>query len=241
MSTEYGLQLYSVRDAVAADMRTTLANVAEIGYKKVEFAGFGGLSAEELAEELRRNSLVAVGTHTGVDALSEEKLAATIAYHKTIGCHNLIIPSADTSTNQALESLIETVNRVQPLLEKEGITLHYHNHAVEWQPNQDGAIPELELFARTALRFEIDVYWTYVAGEDPVSRLQEFSDRVSLIHLKDGTKEAGTYLGRGHVPIPAIREWALAHGVDMIVESEDQTPDGITEVTACFRYLETLA
>lgn len=43
---EYGLQLYSVRDITASDLEGTLKQVAELGYKFVEFAGFFGHSAE---------------------------------------------------------------------------------------------------------------------------------------------------------------------------------------------------
>ena len=45
--TEYGLQLYSVRDAMQENMAETIKKVAELGYKTVETAGFFGKSAEE--------------------------------------------------------------------------------------------------------------------------------------------------------------------------------------------------
>src|SRR6266496_4304336 len=35
-----GLQLYTVRDKMKEDFEATLARVAEIGYKEVEFAGY---------------------------------------------------------------------------------------------------------------------------------------------------------------------------------------------------------
>ncbi|HJU64811.1 MAG TPA: hypothetical protein VJ596_04005, partial [Gemmatimonadaceae bacterium] len=40
-----GLQLYTVRDAMARDFEGTLARVAQIGYREVEFAGYFDRSA----------------------------------------------------------------------------------------------------------------------------------------------------------------------------------------------------
>jgi len=39
------LELYTVRDETARDFAGTLRRVADMGYKAVEFAGYGGLSA----------------------------------------------------------------------------------------------------------------------------------------------------------------------------------------------------
>ena len=44
-----GVQLYTVRDLMKADLPGTLAQVAGIGYKEVEFAGyFGPISSKRL-------------------------------------------------------------------------------------------------------------------------------------------------------------------------------------------------
>ncbi len=45
MYNGYGIQLYSVRDAMSKDVASTLENIAGLGYKYVEFAGFFGHSA----------------------------------------------------------------------------------------------------------------------------------------------------------------------------------------------------
>ena len=48
MEQKYGLQLYSVRDAMEADFENALKQVAEMGYTYVEFAGFFGKPIEEI-------------------------------------------------------------------------------------------------------------------------------------------------------------------------------------------------
>lgn len=242
MSISYGLQLYSLRDLLTGtNMTEVLKRTAAIGYQSVEFAGYGGLSAKELKSALEETNLFPIGTHIGLDMLKSDCIEETIAFHKELGCTNLVIPYADTSTKEALDLLINTLNEAQPLAEQAGMKLHYHNHYQEFAPNQDGLIPEEELYRRTSIQFEIDVFWAYVAGVDPLELLNRFGRRVSLIHLKDGKSDhSGAYLGKGEVSIADIRDYAVQNEIGMIVESEDQHPDGITEVTACFNYLKKL-
>src|SRR3984885_16035776 len=45
-----GLQLYTVRAALEADFDGTLARVAAIGYREVEFAGYLGHSSRQVSE-----------------------------------------------------------------------------------------------------------------------------------------------------------------------------------------------
>ena len=54
-----GLQLYTVRDQMKADFDGTLARIAAIGYKEVEFAGYYDRTPEQV-----KNSLVVFGIDT---------------------------------------------------------------------------------------------------------------------------------------------------------------------------------
>ena len=40
--TQYGLQMYSLRDITGDDLKGALKQVADMGYKYIEFAGFFG-------------------------------------------------------------------------------------------------------------------------------------------------------------------------------------------------------
>ena len=51
---EYGIQLYSVRDLSSKSLDEALRQVAEIGYRFVEFAGFFDHTADEVAEMLHK-------------------------------------------------------------------------------------------------------------------------------------------------------------------------------------------
>lgn len=238
---EYGLQMFSLRDITPTDLEGALRRVAEMGYRFVEFAGFFGHSAAEVRRMLDTYGLEVSGTHTRLCELAPDVIEQTIAYHKEIGNQNIIIPNADFSTKEALDHVIELINEAQPKLAAEGITLGYHNHHYEFIKTDYDCLIHHELQTRTSVDFEIDTYWAFVAGEDPIAVLERLGDRVHVIHLKDGIPgEKGTSLGLGKAPVEAVVRYAAAHGIRMVVESEGCEPSGLEEVGRCMDYLRSI-
>lgn len=240
---QYGLQLYSARDAAGENYQAMLKSVADMGYTLVESAGFYGNSAEQVKKMLDEYRLTLVSTHTGWGEVVD-RLEETIAYHKAVGCCDLVIPGAPLGTKEEVDFAVETINRIQPILAESGIRLHYHNHSGEFLKNRDGIVAEYELINRTGILLEIDTFWAYHAGVDPVSLMEAYKDRISLIHLKDGISEEGRAIGKslglGKAPILAVREKAIELGITMIVESEGLEPTGLEESRRCIDFLKTL-
>jgi len=242
----YGLQLYSVRDVTKVDMDKALREVAAMGYEFVEFAGFFDIPAEEIKAMLDKYSLKAYATHTNVALAQDDVLEETIAYHKTIGCKNLIFPGADLKTGAKIDAFVKWVNKLQPRLAEEGIELHYHNHSHEFQPNEDGRYIHYELEKKTNLKFEIDTFWAFNADRDPIALLERLKDRISVIHLKDGIKAVngekakGKALGEGEAPVADVIKKAKELGIVMVVESEGLQPDGLSEVARCADFLKKI-
>lgn len=252
--TEYGLQMYSVRDITKDDLKGALKAVAEMGYKYVEFAGFFDNTAEDVKAWLDEYGLVASGTHTKLDALTDETIDETIRYHQVIGCKNLIVPSAKWKTEEQMEENIAALNAAQKKLAAAGITLGYHNHSGEFYETPYGKVVEDELIARTDIAIQIDTFWLFNAGIDPVPYLEAHKDRIRVIHLKDGiiskdTKGSfadakngaeGKSVGSGDAPVKAVREWAIKNNVLMVIESEGLDPTGPEEVKRCIDVLRAL-
>ena len=237
---EYGVQLYSVRDITGSSMGEALSGVAQQGYSFVEFAGFFGIGAQEISAMLKEYGLKVSGTHTGLAELLE-KTEETIAYHKQIGNINIFVPYAELDTQQKLDAFIENINTVQKKLENSGIRLGYHNHAHEFKQNTDGSVAFEQLIYRTELDLEIDTFWAYAAGIDPVKLLDRLHDRVPVIHIKDGYENGeGMPLGMGTAPVKAVYQAAVKYGIPMVVESETLKPSGLSETDICIRYLRSL-
>lgn len=237
---KYGIQMYSLRDITGKNLDGALKAVSEIGYKYVEFAGFFGHSAEDVRRMLDKYNLEVSGTHTAWHEVAND-FQNTVRYHKTIGNKNIIVPGADLSTKDKLDAFIEMYNEFAPKLKAEGITFQYHNHSHEFYPAKEGYEIHKELEIRTEMMFEIDTFWAFNAGRDPVEMISRLKDRINCIHLKDGMKNGeGLSLGLGEAPVEAVRSKAIELGFMMIVESEGCKPTGIEEVTRCFKYLESL-
>ncbi|MDO4354978.1 MAG: sugar phosphate isomerase/epimerase [Clostridia bacterium] len=234
----YGLQLFSVRDITKDDLQGALKKVAELGYESVEFAGFFGHTPEEVTGWLKEYGLKVGGTHTGMKEIDGD-FEGTLAYHKAIGNKNIIVPWAELKTKAQVDELIDQLNKYEPLLRKEGIALGYHNHDFEFKPNEDGVVPYDEIVARTHIDLEIDTFWVYAAGKNPVELMEQLKDRVHLIHIKDGLANGdGFPLGKGTAPVADVYRKAKELGIQMVVESETLTPDGITEAQICIDYLK---
>ena len=107
---EYGLQMYSVRDVTKENLKDALRQVAEMGYKHVEFAGFFGNTAEDVKAWLDEFGLAVSATHTGCAEITPDNIKKTIAYHQALGCTDLIVPGARYNTPEELEYTIALLN-----------------------------------------------------------------------------------------------------------------------------------
>ena len=231
--------MFSVRDLTDKDLEGALKAVAEMGYKYVEYAGFFGHSAEQVKEWQDKYGLKCSGTHSGWEDLRPEKIEETIAYHKIIGNPNYIIPGADLNTLDKIIDFCAVMNKAQIRLAAEGINLAYHNHSHEFEVMPWGSTIHSELEKRGTFNFEIDTFWAFNAGIDPIAILQRLAGRINVIHLKDGLKGGhGRALGEGEAPVLAVREYAIKKGLRMVVESETLTPTGLEEVKRCIDFLK---
>lgn len=238
---KYGIQLYSIRDVAKESLRDALKCAADTGYKFVEFAGFFGNSAEDVRAWLNEFGLEVSGTHTSPEELTPDKIEETIKYHKIIGNKNIIIPGIDFTTREALDKAVELINFANDALAKEGITLGYHNHYKEFFTMDYGAVVHKEFEERTNVNFEIDTFWAFNAGEDPIALLERLKDRINVIHLKDGLENRkGKALGEGYAPVEKVLDKAIELGFTIVVESEGLDPSGPEEIARCFRFLKGL-
>src|SRR5690554_5959396 len=89
-----GLQLYTLRENMAEDYVGTLKKVAALGYKTVEFAGYGGISAKEMKKILDDLGLKGVSSHVSFQSLQDEP-NRQIEYSLEIESDYIICPYLD--------------------------------------------------------------------------------------------------------------------------------------------------
>ena len=131
-----GIQLYTLRDLMKDDFKGTIKKVADIGYDAVEFAGYGGLSAKEMALLLNDLGLKVAGTHEGFGNL-EKDIDAIIDYQSEIGNKFIVCPSMPGEWREkGADGFREFGERLSKIGEKTsaaGIQLCYHNHSFEFK------------------------------------------------------------------------------------------------------------
>ena len=219
-----GLQLYSLRDAMAQDLGAALDSVQSWGFRYVEDGNDGtyGLPFGEYHALLREHGLEMVSVSATYAEL-RDSVQQVVARARAYGARYAVcfwIPHADTVlTPIEAEAAGEVFNAAGAVLAEAGITLAYHPHGYEFGAHPAGGTV-LDALIRDArdYRFEMDVYWIAVPGQDPLAWLRRYPDAWVLMHLKDCGRGAGRIptlphandvdwnvtLGTGQLPIAAV-------------------------------------
>jgi sugar phosphate isomerase/epimerase len=189
-----GVQLYTVRDAMQKDFEGTLAKVAAIGYKEVEFAGYFDKPPQQIKEILSRNNLTSPSAHIDYASLTGDAWSKAIGAAQTIGHEYLINAWVDEAVRKepgSWKRIAETYNRAGEISQKAGIQFAYHNHNFEFAP-VEGKLPYdflLETCDPKLVQMEMDLCWITSAGKDPVDYFRRYPGRFPLVHVKGLSKK----------------------------------------------------
>ncbi|MDF1574086.1 MAG: sugar phosphate isomerase/epimerase [Bacteroidales bacterium] len=240
-----GLQLYSIRDAVAEDVPGSLQKVSDMGYKYLELAGytdgkFYGYAPAEFKKMVNDLGMEILSSHTMVEAagitLDNARIMADA--HAALDAKYCIQPWVE-EVDRNIESykrMIADWNQVGQIMKETGIQFGYHNHNFEFL-NIDGIVPYYDLFMTEMdadlITMEIDLYWVTKAGQDPVEMFKKYPGRFQLFHLKDMYEETPPYfdvikddispVGAGKIDFKRIMaEKELAGMKHFFVEDDNQ-------------------
>jgi sugar phosphate isomerase/epimerase len=256
-----GVQLYTARDEMKRDFEGTIARVAEIGYKEVEFAGYFERSPAAVRAVLGRNGLTAPATHVDYKSLSPESWPKVIETSKTIGHRYIVMPWVDEELRNAPDAwkrIAETLNRAGRASQEAGIQLAYHNHWFEFIPT-GGELPYDLLLAECdpkLVAMELDLCWIVVGGQDPLAYFERHPGRFPLVHVKDikklpkvdasGKQDFGdslqdmTEVGGGIIDWKRIFARADKAGIKHYIVEHDNPKAPFDSIKASFAYLHRL-
>ena len=214
--TRIGVQLYTVRDLLKQDFEGTLAQVAHIGFKEVEFAQYfadlGNLNPppKRVRQILDSDGLSAPSGHVPYSALSPENWPRVLEGAAILGQKYIVNPSIDRDLTKRVDGwkrAAEVFNRAGTESLRAGIQLAYHNHTEEFQP-VEGQLPyDILLSAADGklVKMEMDLGWAHVAGANPLDYFAKYPGRFPLVHVKDFDKDGTmTEVGSGVIDWKAI-------------------------------------
>lgn len=244
-----GLQLYSVRDVLPKDYAGTLKQIAALGYREVEAAGFFGHTPMDVKQAMDHAGLHCVSAHYPLKDLLP-KLDETIQYGKDLGLEYIVCSSPmlkdqsrvkESGSRAARESMTledwrwnaEQFNRIGEKVNAAGMHFAYHNHTPEFR-SENGVLFYDELLKSTdpaKVSMELDCGWAVVAGQKPAELLSRYPTRICMLHVKDfkltsdstpSNPPPSTELGHGTIDYHPIFEAAKKANIKHIFVEQEQ-------------------
>jgi sugar phosphate isomerase/epimerase len=264
-----GVQLYSVRYAMAQDFDGSLAKVAAAGYKNVELAEFSfddsqvryfKKTPQEVRAALNQHGLDAISTHLNYKFLSPESFPKVLEASKLLGHKYIVCPWIEEEVRKQPDSwsrICETFNRVGEACKNAGFQFGYHNHWFEFLP-VDGKLPYdilLKGCDPQLVKMEMDLCWITSAGADPLKYFDLYPGRFPLVHVKDlkkippitagGAQNFGdtvdlTEVGSGIVDWKRIFAQSDKAGIKYYIVEHDHPKQPFESIKTSYDYLVNL-
>ncbi|HKS95454.1 MAG TPA: sugar phosphate isomerase/epimerase [Terriglobia bacterium] len=233
----FGLQLYTVRHALAKDLEGTLRQISAIGYREVELYSFFNRPASVTRRALQEAALTCPSGHYMLAEL-RSGLAERIANAQELGLSYMVCALLQPHERKGLDDyrrLADWFNQIGEQTQRAGLKFVYHCHNFEFT-TYDGVTALDELLRRTnpqLVEIELDTYWVSRAGRDPAACLNKYPGRFSLLHLKDmkpghapttdfkAGLDAFTEVGQGAMEWKRLLQAAMASGVKHYFVEQD--------------------
>ena len=261
-SDQISIQLYTLRDQLAIDLEGTLAALGEIGYTRVEHAGFVGRPVEEFKAALDAAGLRSTSGHVLIpQPFDAAAWSASLADANTLGSRHIVHPffgidfatGEVTRTTAPWRAFARDLNRAGRMARDAGLKLGYHNHNWEFfrltdNPAQTAYDVLTEATDPDLVHLELDLFWATRGARDPVDLIEQNKGRVLQYHVKD-MNQAGSFEdpGQGLLDFARIFRHSDEAGVrEYIVERDDagtpprQPADALDTARVGYQFLRTV-
>jgi len=249
--SQVAAQLYTVRDTcqTAEAFALTAKRVREIGYTAVQLSGIGPIADAEVMAILKGEGLRICATHEPSQLILDEPAKAA-EHLQQLGCTLTAYPypaGVDFSDAEQVETLVRKLDAAGAVFRQAGLTLSYHNHAIEFVKYEGAPVLDY-IFAQTSplhLASELDTFWIHYGGGDVVEWVNKLSGRLPAMHLKDygfttENKHTWCEIGAGTLPFDRIIPAAEAGGCEWFIVEQDTCPgDPIDSLRQSFDYLRS--
>ena len=190
-----GLELYSVREELAKDPKTTVRAVAGMGYQCVEFYApyfqWTDTETKDMRKLLDDLGVRCFSTHNDSAYFAADKLMRARDLNSILGSRYMVMASAHPGPGlDGWKKVADTLNDSAEKLESSGIKTGYHNHQPEFR-RLEGQRP-MEILAKNtkpAVMLQLDVGTCVEAGSDPVDWIKSNPGRIRSVHCKDWSPE----------------------------------------------------
>lgn len=192
-----GIQLYTLRDAMAADALGSLKKLSALGYKNLELANYSagkfyGYAPKDLKRIVSDLGMNILSSHTQVEAagITVDNARKMADDHAELGVKYCVQPWVNEPDRniESYKKMVGDWNEVGKIMKGVGIQFGYHNHNFEFK-NIGGIVPYYDIFMKEMdpdlVTMEIDLFWANKAGQNPVEMFKKYPGRFQLFHMKD--------------------------------------------------------
>ncbi len=227
------IQLYTLRNEIAKDLRGTIKRLSEMGFKYVQVDGLRGNDIYEFKRVLDQYHMTVVGIHLKHD-LFMNNISEIIHQAEIFDC-KVIYDKYIEDEDQTLLGYKKTKQKlldVSQKLSQFGYEVGIHNPEYDIC-NQIEGDNVLDYLCKPVNNFqinpELDTYWLYVAGLDYVDYIYQYGNRSKLIHLKDidgsydknDLKNNLCSCGKGEIDFHAVIKAGEEVGINYYVIEQD--------------------
>jgi sugar phosphate isomerase/epimerase len=259
---QISIQLYTLRDQLAIDLEGTLRALGEIGYRKVEHAGFVGRTVTEFKAALDAAGLRATSGHVPIpQPFDPAAWSASLADANTLGSRFIVHPffGIDFATGEverttaAWRAFARDLNRAGRMARDAGLKLGYHNHNWEFfrltdNPSRTAYDVLTDATDPDLVHLQLDLFWAVRGARDPVDLIRQNKGRILQYHVKDMNR-AGSFEdpGQGLIDFARIFRHSKEAGVvEYIVERDDagtpprQPEDALDTARVGYQFLRSV-
>lgn len=256
---DIGIQIYTLRNEILKDgLEVTMEKVAAAGYKWIEPFGYEnkkylGKTPQEFKAMTEGLGMRIPSVHSVMelssaggkdDMINNMKITAEDA--KATGAEYMIwayLKPEDRTSMEDYKRHIETFNKFSEICKEVDIQFAYHNHDFEFIPFEGETEKPFEMIMRETdadlVKFEMDLFWVRMAGEQPVDWFKKDPGRFHLWHLKGMVEEKDKYVvdgldrffapvGEGVIDYKPMFDARETSGMKYFYVEQDFTPEGVS-------------
>lgn len=237
---QLGVNTFSVKELLHDDFEGTMRKLKEIGFTCIEpmvtFTQNSGMSEEEVIERLkqvkfdglvwpsnfakeriqwiRNEGFDVYGTHLGLRMAPGDKNGLVSYIKEFVQETNLsfVVYSPQKDTIEAIKEDVEFLKELVSALKDTSCMVLFHNHSEEMKEDHGDTPFDYLLREIPDIKIELDVGWVQMAKKDVIAVMEQYKERIVLIHFKDiqegialdNRAELFTAIGEGSIPLDAI-------------------------------------
>lgn len=257
-----GLQVYTIREALAEDFKGSMQRIADLGYVNIELFAYRdgqyfGYTIPEVKTLMSDLGLQVKSSHVATGWTSPDAVGTmtnnweqTVEDAAELGQEYIALAYLTEAERESIDDykkVAELLNRCGETAKNAGLQMAYHNHAFEFETIDGQVLYDLLLNEcdEELVKFEMDLYWTKRAGVDAIEYFEKHSGRFPLWHVKDmaaGEDQFFAAVGEGVIDWKNMFSHAETAGLDYYFVEQDATKSGepFKEIEKSIDYLQNI-